>query len=146
MGDTLHIKRVENLLGAGTPDVEGFVKQHEVDGEVIPRGQFWLELKSHVRPARPATPIRFPLKGREEQIRFMRERWFIGGNAFFLLQVGEGAERTLYLARGTLGELLRAGMTESEIAVECAQEGAIFRRGVTPAEVVRRAVTARRFF
>lgn len=144
----LHIQRIENLTGAGTPDVEGFVSAYwNGDSENLTEhhGQFWLELKSHVRPARARTPIRFPLKGRDAQIEFMRRRWSMGGNAYWLLQVGEGADRVLYLAPGDVGAKLANGLTEAELAVECAVTGCVFPRRVKAGDVICRAVKPRFF-
>lgn len=116
-GDALHIHRVENFLEAGTPDVEGYLELPDC------RGQFWIELKSEERPARSSTPIRFKLKKREAQIEFMRKRWEMGANAFFLLQVGSGYDRSLFLAPGDLGPALRDGLTESDLAIHCCNTG-----------------------
>lgn len=139
----LQMERIENLLGAGTPDVEGYVRI--TDKTMVTHNteaQFWLELKSHERPARADTPIRFPLKDRENQIAFLRRRWDLGGNAFFLVQVGSGHERRLYLLAGDMGRQLQAGMTESDIAVECAAYGCLPPK-MTPAEVLIWVATCR---
>lgn len=139
----LHMERVENLVGAGTPDVEGFLYCRNTLLVTSPvRAQFWLELKSKERPARSSTPIRFPLEKRAAQIEFMRRRWELGGNAFWLLQIGSGAERRLYLAAGDLGERLKQGMSESEIAVEVATYGALSPKA-TPGEVILWAAQCR---
>lgn len=129
-GDDVQITRVENLCGAGFPDVDGYAG-----------GAFQIELKSTKRPARGSTPLRFALRGREAQIEYLRKRWSLGGAAFFLLQVGSGADRVLYLAPGDLGDRLREGLTESELALECAPWG-VFKR-TTPAEVIKRVVECR---
>lgn len=123
-GDALHLQRIENMLGAGTPDVEGYL-DYALLGSAINRrtGQFWLELKSSARPVRPTTPVRFKLRGRDEQIEFMRRRWALGGNAFFLLQVGAAAKRMIYLAPGDIGTDLKRGLTEAELALACTGTG-----------------------
>lgn len=136
LGPALHMDRIENMLSAGTPDVEG---QLNLTPWI---GQFWIELKSHERPVRRSTPIRFPLKRREAQIEFMRKRWEIGGNAFWLLQVGSGHERRLYLAAGDMGDMLKDGLTESELAVEVATYGALPPK-LTPVDVLKWIVTCR---
>jgi len=115
---SLQIYRIENLLGAGIPDVEGFLRLSDCSG------QFWLELKSSERPKKKETPIRFRLEDRDAQILFMRRRWEMGGNAFFLLQVGSGrSDRSLFLAPGDLGDKLKAGLTESDLAIHCCNTG-----------------------
>lgn len=132
--DTLHMERVENMLGAGFPDVDGFFRPH---------GAFQLELKSTKRPARPATPVRFALKKREAQIAYMRKRWDLGANAFFLLQVGEGADRVLYLAPGNVGDALKAGILEARLAIECVNTG-IFKRPFSHEAILKAITTCRR--
>lgn len=114
----LQMTRVENSLGAGFPDVDGYLSGF---------GAFQIELKSTTRPARPTTPVRFALRGRDAQIAYLARRWALGGNAYFLLQVGEGADRVLYLAPGSIGAKLREGITESELAQLCVS-GGIFKR------------------
>src|ERR1035441_6416683 len=47
-GHGVHLTRIENMVGEGTPDVEG----------CIDSVQIWAELKSCARPARSTTPIR----------------------------------------------------------------------------------------
>lgn len=136
----LDMRRVEDMTGAGFPDVDGFF---------IDQG-FKLELKSHVRPSRLATPIRFPLEKRHAQIAFMRRRYALGESAYFLLQVGEGADRRIYLAPGDAGDALRTGVNEAELAVLCATggKGLVFPKGVKPLEVINgvRTCSKRRHF
>lgn len=103
--DRLHWTRIENLTGAGTPDVEGCF-----DG-----GQFWLELKSSARPKRDTTPIRFRTKGREAQRDWLEKRSRMAHNAFYLLQVGEGRTASRYLLPGVYGQLIHEGMTEEQL-------------------------------
>jgi hypothetical protein len=147
LGDALHMERVENLLGAGTPDVEGFVSFEPLPypNERLPfRGQFHLELKSSERPVRPMTPVRFKLRNREKQIAFMRRRWELGGNAFFLLQVGSASERFLYLAPGDLGARLQAGITESDLALACLKTGVWSgRRDLSQVDILKRSIQCR---
>lgn len=123
----LQITRVENSVGAGFPDVDGYLREY---------GAFQIELKSTKRPARESTPLRFALRGRDAQIDYLARRWVLGGAAFFLLQVGDGADRTLYLAPGSAGARLRAGITESELAALCGP-ACIFRR-CTAADLLTR--------
>lgn len=88
-GHGVHLRRIENAVGVGDPDVNGCI-----DG-----GIFDLELKSELRPARPTTVIR--PKVRVDQAIWLRERIEAGcKHAFVLLQVGEGKEARLYLIPG----------------------------------------------
>lgn len=154
-GAALQMTRIENMIGSGTPDVEGFLQDKPKAERSIsttpwpaptysPSGQFWLELKSSERPARPATPVRFKLRDREHQIYFMRRRWQLGGNAFWLLQVGSGSRRRLFLAPGDAGAKLHAGMTEAELAALCCNTG-IFSSETRfkPQDVLQRVIICR---
>lgn len=118
----LQAQRVENTAGGGTPDVEGFIRRRDEAFGV----QFQLELKAEDRPVRKATPLRFDLRNREKQIEFMKRRWEMGGNAHFLLQVGSGHERTLYLVPGTWGERLRSPIQEGELLLASSSDGVGF--------------------
>ncbi len=151
--ERVDLRRVEDAISAGFPDVDGFFLaergpppgSHAWIEDVVlydvPFG-FKLELKSEVRPARPATPIRFKLDKRVAQIEFMRKRYAMGEAAYFLLQVGEANDRMLYLAPGDAGARLKAGMTESELALLCATEnGMVFNKTVKPALVIERIRT-----
>ena len=131
--DTLQIERVENSIAAGFPDVDGFL---------APAGAFQIELKSTERPARPATPVRFALRGREKQIEYMRKRWELGGNAFFLLQVGSGSDRILYLAPGNIGAELQRGITEMALAIACLRTG-IFKSPISQKDILERITSCR---
>ncbi|MCK1668668.1 hypothetical protein [Bradyrhizobium sp. 153] len=132
--DVLHMERVENMLGAGFPDVDGYLRPH---------GAFQLELKSTTRPARPTTPVRFALQKRDAQIKFLRTRWELGANAFFLLQVGEASDRVLYLAPGNVGDKLKAGILEAALAVECVNTG-IFKHPFSRRDILKAVTTCRR--
>lgn len=144
LGAALDINRVENGVMAGMPDVEGFLNMPDPGGKLRPSivGQFWLELKSKERPARGLTPIRFDLRKREAQIEWMRNRWNLGGNVFWLLQVGSGHERVLYLARGDFGDKLKAGVTEGELLAEVCQYGFLGDKK-SPGEVIKWVVQCR---
>ena len=75
----LHMTRIENLVGEGTPDVEGFYNYK----------QFWCELKAVAQPAKPTTLIDCEL--RTEQLRWHRRRYLAGcENTWILIQVGSG--------------------------------------------------------
>lgn len=104
--DRLHMHRVENTASPGSPDVEGFLET---------MGHFEFELKSTDRPVREETPVRFDMAGREKQIEYLRRRWAIGGACFWLLQVGSGAGRQIYMVEGDKGPALKAGVTEDTL-------------------------------
>ncbi len=88
-GHRLHMCRVENEVGVGHPDVEGCLDAY----------QFWLELKSEKRPARPATTIK--PKTRPAQKVWHEARAKAGSRTHFvLLQVGEASTAKLYLVPG----------------------------------------------
>lgn len=80
--DTM-LHRVENALGAGTPDVFGvragtaFVCELKAVGR-RPKGRVWCELRS-------------------EQASFLRRWHRVGGRAFVLVQVGVGHNVKRYL-------------------------------------------------
>jgi hypothetical protein len=81
--------RLENSAGEGNPDVEG----------VVNGNQCWIELKSNLRPARPATPIRS--KTRESQSIWHGKRTKAGSRIHWvLIQVGEQRQAKLYLIPG----------------------------------------------
>lgn len=132
-----HLTRIENCISAGTPDVEGQVLLAD-----RLKGQFWLELKSNIRPARRTTPIRFSFRNREAQIQWMKTRWDIGGNAFFLLQVGSNHDRTLYLAPGNAGRYLAEGMIESDLMIACCNTG-VFPSPISHEDLFRRIIQCR---
>lgn len=88
-GHRVDLKRIENAVGVGHPDVEGCV-----DG-----GQVWIELKSCLRPARADTPIR-PKKRPSQEI-WHRDRSKAGCRInWILIQVGEDRDGILYLIPG----------------------------------------------
>lgn len=91
-GDALHVERVENMVGAGHPDAEGCLEGV----------QFWLELKVAKRPARKTTKLRFGSPLRDSQVEWARKRIAAGGRVWYLIQVGSGHERQVYLIRATL--------------------------------------------
>lgn len=101
----LHMCRIENAVMSGMPDVEGHWKGC---------GQFWLELKSAARPKKSDTPIRFKI--RDAQIAWLNRRWSLGGYAYWLIQVGSGFDRTIYLVPGLHGWSLQKGVTETRLS------------------------------
>lgn len=91
-GNLLHLCRIENLVGVGHADVEGCLEGV----------QFWLELKVAKRPARRATKLRFGSPLRESQVDWAKKRIAAGGRVWYLIQVGAGHERQVYLIRATV--------------------------------------------
>lgn len=102
--EDLHMKRVENSVGNGMPDVEGCLC-----GE-----QFFLELKCSARPARITTNIK--VRFEPEQIPWMIRRSNAGGRAFVFLQIGSGPDAQRYLLRPMDLAEVEAGCTEQRIA------------------------------
>ncbi len=89
-GHLVDTQRIENLVGAGHPDVEGCI-----DGK-----QLWIELKSCSRPVRADTPIR--PKARPSQEIWHRMRTNAGCRFhWILIQVGEDRSGVLYLIPGS---------------------------------------------
>ena len=105
LGPALHMNRVENWATPGTPDVEGFYEGF---------GFFQIELKSSMRPIRGG-PVRFSFNKREKQIAYCKKRWDMGAPCWFLLQVGHGHSRQIYLVPGNQGDALKAGLTEEQV-------------------------------
>lgn len=100
----LHMHRVENIASPGAPDVEGYLED---------QGHFEFELKSEERPAKITTPIRF--KMRDKQVEYAKRRWAVGGAVFWLLQVGSGSDRRVYMIEGHHGEAIDKGLTEIQL-------------------------------
>lgn len=101
----LHISRIENTAGFGTPDVEGCF-----NGKA-----FWIELKSAARPSSPTTKIR--PKFQPGQPNWHKKRHQAGGESFILLQVGSGAGAKRYLLFGIFAKDLFNGLTEAELTM-----------------------------
>lgn len=92
LGAALHMERIENMVGAGHPDVE-----------LCYAGvQAWIEQKVAKRPARKTTVLRFGSPLRDSQKEWAEKRIAAGGRVWYLIQVGSGHERQMYLIRGTL--------------------------------------------
>jgi hypothetical protein len=86
-GDDLHLERVENMAGAGGPDVQGMLKGQPV----------LIELKHAALPARGSTPLRFGSPIRPSQVEWAKARVRAGGNVWYLISVGKGHAREFYL-------------------------------------------------
>lgn len=89
-GSSLHLQRVENSVGRGTPDVEGCLNGHS----------FWVELKVSESPSRAATSVKTGFE--PQQIPWMVQRAKAGGAVFVLNQIGR---RRYLLAREAILEL-----------------------------------------
>lgn len=97
------------------PDVEGTLTHH----------QFFIELKSTARPARPTTKVRFAVRDREAQIDWLTKRWALAGNAWLLLQVGSGHQAKRYLVPGKHAQKVYDGVTEDHLGhMSCIPESA----------------------
>lgn len=88
-GHRVDMKRIENAVSSGHPDVEGCI-----DGL-----QLWIELKSCKRPVRPDTPIR-PKKRQSQEIWHAKRAKAGCRINWILIQVGEDRDALLYLIPG----------------------------------------------
>lgn len=122
--EKLHMCRVENSVMEGMADVEGCLR-----GD-----QFWIELKCEARPSDPKTKIK--PKFRPAQGPWLKRRVRAGGNAFVLLQVGQGQSALRYMLPGDLVSSMQRGMTEQRLT-----ELSVIDPKATAAEVVRTAAT-----
>lgn len=84
----LDLRRVENGVERGTPDVEGCWKGW----------QFWIELKCCDRPKDPDLP--FKVRFEPAQLPWLRRRTRAGGSCWVLLQLGSGQTAVRYLVPG----------------------------------------------
>ncbi len=100
----LHMRRVENLVSTGDPDVDGC---YEGD-------YFEVELKGCNRPARPETELDYEV--RVSQIAWHRRRGRAGGNTWLYIRVGMGKDLAKYLVPGRFVKAVAQGMTEGELA------------------------------
>ena len=115
------LERIENLVSAGRPDVEGCIDSLWI----------FIELKSEDRPARPSTPIR--PKTRPSQSIWHREATNAGSRVHWvLLQVGEGRKARLYLIPGDRYDEIEATEAELELL-------SVLPPTATPADILLRA-------
>ena len=128
--EQLHMCRVENSVWLGMADVEG---------QLYGDGQFWIELKSSARPAKPETPVRFKVKDREAQVQWLTRRWKAGGAAWLLLQVGSATHRKVYLVAGLHAAEVYEGVTEQRLM----ELDWLNMAKPTPVAVVRKAAASR---
>jgi hypothetical protein len=102
LGPDLDMRRIENAVGFGDPDVELCYLGFGCD----------LELKAAPRPVRGGR-LHFGSPMKREQVEWGLKRLAAGGAHGFLIQVGEGADRSVYLVHGRLGPaMLEGGVTE----------------------------------
>ena len=109
LSENLDMNRIENMAGAGMPDVEGIFKN-----------QFWIELKVCARPKHPTTPIK--IKFQPLQTPWLKKRWALGGSAWCLVQVGEGHKAGRYLIPGNKIEAFEIGRTEQYFKEQAVNE------------------------
>ena len=120
--DGLHMRRVENLVSEGDPDVDGCWQGR----------YFELELKGCDRPARDGS-LDFDV--RQSQVVWHRRRWRCGGNVWLYVRVGKGRDVRRYLVPGSLTGQVKAGVTEAELA-----RLSVLPPGHTAAELLAQAV------
>lgn len=99
----LHMRRVENLVGDGDPDVDGCWQGK----------YFELELKGCDRPAKDG---RLCFEVRQSQVVWHRKRWRCGGNIWLYIRVGKGRDVRRYLVPGNQAEQVKAGVDEEALA------------------------------
>lgn len=81
--DLIHLERIENIAGVGTPDVQGWLGC-----------QFWCELKALAKK-----PV-IDCEVSPDQVRWARKRHMVGGYSWFLIQVGSGKDAERFLIPG----------------------------------------------
>lgn len=99
----LHMRRVENLVSEGDPDVDGCCNGV----------YFEAELKGCDRPIRGGN-LDFDV--RQSQVIWHRKRWRAGGNLWLYIRVGKGPTTRRYLVPGHLTARVKAGVTEQDLA------------------------------
>ena len=118
----LHMRRVENLVSEGDPDVDGCWQGR----------YFELELKGANRPAKGGQLV---FDVRQSQVVWARRRWLCGGRLWLYARVGQGRDVRRYLVPGSLTGRVAAGVTEEELA-----ELAVLPPDHTALELLRRAI------
>jgi hypothetical protein len=100
----LHMRRVENQVGVGDPDVDGCYQGC----------YFEIELKGTNRPAHASTPIDLGI--RKSQVIWHRKRTRCGGNNWLYIRIGVGAGVRRYLVPGKFVPALAAcNVTEAAL-------------------------------
>lgn len=126
LGKGLHMRRTENAISSHDPDIDG----------VWIGSDFALEMKHAARPARPSTKLAFGSPLKLGQVEWGEDRLAAGGAHGFLISVGTGADRKIYLVPGDKGRWLLALVTEQDLTQY---------RVMTPVETIRRAINLRSF-
>lgn len=103
LGTGIHVRRVENRVGEGDPDVDGCWAGR----------YFEVELKGCDRPARGG---RLDFEVRSSQVVWHRRRRRALGNIWVLVRVGQGPGTSRYLVTADHTPELRAGVTEARLA------------------------------
>jgi hypothetical protein len=99
----LHLRRVENLVSTGDPDVDGcYLGRY-----------FEVELKGCNRPVRGGC---LDFEVRPSQVAYHRRRLRAGGNTWIYVRVGQGRDVRRYLVHGANAPFLYDGVTEHMLA------------------------------
>lgn len=98
----LHMRRVENRVSSGDPDVDG----------CLLGTYFELELKGCNRPKLNG---KLDYEVRQAQVVWHRKRWRVGGNCWIYIRVGAGREVKRYLVPGCKAQLVADGLTEDQL-------------------------------
>lgn len=99
----LHMRRVENMVSTGDPDVDGCW-----NGDY-----FELELKGCDRPVRADSLLTFDI--RQSQVLFHRKRWRAGGRIWIYIRVGKDRATMRYLIPSSHMQELSLGVTEERL-------------------------------
>ncbi|UTC27993.1 hypothetical protein [Stenotrophomonas phage A1432] len=99
----LHMRRVENLVSSGDPDVDGCINGV----------YFELELKGCNRPKHGGV---LDFEVRQAQVVWHRKRWRVGGNCWIYCRVGRDRDIQRYLVPGDKAQILADGVTEAQLA------------------------------
>ena len=121
----LHLRRMENEVGSGTPDTNG----------CLTMADFWIELKTTNRPARATTKITHSIQ--PGQAPWHRGRRAAGGRSFVLIQVGSASAALRYLIPGEWIAQTASGMLEKDMAEICVVDPAS-----TAEQIIQAAATA----
>lgn len=119
------MRRVENLVGEGDPDVEGCWEGT----------YFELELKGCDRPTREG---KLDFEVRQSQVVWHRKRWKCGGNLWLYIRVGKGRDVRRYLVPGNLTGHIKEGVDEEALA-----RMSMLPPGHSPSELLERVVSGR---
>lgn len=96
----LDMRRVENLLTRGTPDVDLCHDSH----------QAWVELKGANRPVHATSLLKYDLT--TLQAMWLERRWKTGGSSWVYFRVGIGRDVRRYLVPGVAASALVACVPE----------------------------------